>query len=107
MSNTALVDMDGVLAKFDDKVLEVVAEEYPYIPIPENRQIFYISDDFLPQHRTVIRSISNRLGFFASLAVEEGAFDAWSAMIEAGYQPQICSAPLSSHPNSVKEKEIG
>jgi 5'-nucleotidase len=104
MSNTVLVDMDGVLAKFDERVVEIIADEYPEIPIPDKREHFYISDDFLPQHREVALSVSDRLGFFASLAVEDGAIEAWAAMLESGYQPRVCSSPLHTHPNSVNEK---
>ena len=67
MSNTVLVDMDNVLAKFDDRVIEVVADEYPEIPIPDKRKKFYISEDFLPRYRGVVRSVSDRLGFLHHL----------------------------------------
>jgi 5'-nucleotidase len=81
-AGTVLVDMDGVLADFDGGIRAVIAEE----------------------HREYINSIHNRPGFVAGLQPFNDAFTAWQRILNLGYKPQICSAPLKSNPNCIAEK---
>jgi 5'-nucleotidase len=98
-----LVDMDGVLADFDGQVINVLRNEYPDIPIKDVRTHFYISDDY-PEHALLIREISDRQGFFESLPLLEEALEGWQRIINLGYHPRVCSAPMISNPYSNVEK---
>ena len=97
-----LVDMDNVLADFDQRILDQIAERHPDIAIAA-RQNFSISDDY-PEHVDVIRAMSDEAGFFKSLPVVEGALEGWQHILDGNYLPRICSAPISTNPYSKVEK---
>jgi 5'-nucleotidase len=116
---TVLFDMDGVLADFDQGVIQVIREEYPEInPIYEpgnperrlrpfvvspKREHFYISEDY-PGNEELVRSISDREGFFRNLKPFHDATIGWQRVINMGYTPRICTSPISTNPNSIQEK---
>lgn len=100
---TVLVDMDGVLADFDQRILDQLAERHPHIPIAASRSNFYISADY-PEHTDIIRAMSDEEGFFRSLPVVEGALDGWQRILESDCLPRICSSPISTNPYSKAEK---
>jgi 5'-nucleotidase len=102
-SPTVLVDMDGVLADFDAAILKRVAADLPHItPLPTRRN-FYIADDY-PEHSILIREMSRQPGFFASLPVVHGALEGWRRIIDLGYRPRVCTAPMRSNPACRTEK---
>lgn len=100
---TVLIDMDGVQADFDSEVMERMTQQYPFIPLLGVRRNFYISDDY-PEHRKLVLEISNEPGFFTSLAVVDNALEGWQRVIDLGYQPQVCSSPITANPRSEVEK---
>lgn len=100
---TVLVDMDGVLANFDQNVLRIMQRDFPEITPPEVRNNFYLDDD-MPEHRHVVTDIISRPGFFLELERIEGALEGWALLIEHGYLPRICSAPLRKNPTSIEDK---
>lgn len=100
-----LTDMDGVLADFDGEVIRRMRKKHPDIPILDSRQKFYISDDY-PEYSNIVRQLSDEPGFFESLPCIENAVEGWKRIIELGYDPQICSSPMLSNPNSGPEKLI-
>jgi 5'-nucleotidase len=104
MERTVLVDMDGVLAGFDAKVIEILGRDYPHIPIPQTRKSFYISDDMAPEFEPIVHDITSKPGFFKELSVLPGALDGWEDLLANDYQPQICTAPLRKNPTSVPDK---
>jgi 5'-nucleotidase len=99
----ALIDMDGVQANFDAIILERIGERYPHIPILDTRTNFYISEDY-PDHRDTIRSLSDEEGFFDCLPLVEDTIAGFHRVIEYGFHPRICSAPISTNPFSKAEK---
>ena len=104
-SLTVLIDMDGVLANFDSEVLNRIQKQYPHIPILSARSNFYIADDY-PEHKELVREISDQPGFFESLPLVDSALEGWQRIIDLGYNPRICSSPISSNPNSEREKRL-
>jgi 5'-nucleotidase len=98
-----LVDMDNVLAKFNQGVTTTIETELPQVDARRQIKSFYIADDF-PEISEIVKNIPNRLGFFSTLQVMEGAIEAWAKLIESGYHPRVCSSPLKTHPNCKNEK---
>jgi 5'-nucleotidase len=96
--NVVLVDMDGVLADFDAAVLQ-------RLPVSARiaRAHFYIAQDY-PQHIAHVEDITSHPEFFRNLPLVDNALQGWQRLIDAGYQPRICSAPLSRNQEAVKNK---
>lgn len=96
--NVILVDMDGVLADFDAAVLR-------HLPVVERvaRTHFYIAEDH-PKHAARVDEITRDPEFFRNLPLVDNALQGWQRLIDAGYQPRICSAPLSRNQAAVQGK---
>ncbi|HEU4914886.1 MAG TPA: hypothetical protein VFT16_05830 [Candidatus Saccharimonadales bacterium] len=99
---TVLVDMDGVLADFDQEIQSRLANRHPSIPIAP-RSNFYIAQDY-PEHVDLVRSLSDEEGFFISLPVVDNALDGWQRILSNGYTPRICSSPIRTNQRSRQEK---
>jgi 5'-nucleotidase len=97
--NVVLVDMDGVLADFDAAVLDRLL---PGVA-PVARTHFYIAEDY-PRHAADIEDITSQPDFFLNLPLVDEALRGWQRLIDAGYQPRICTAPLSRNSQSVQGK---
>lgn len=98
-NRTVLVDMDGVMANFDASALASIEPGQ----IVE-RSEFYVAHDYPIELRPSIEAVYNAPGFFENLEPMPGLFEAWQAMIDAGYNPQVASAPLTSNPTAVEGK---
>lgn len=94
-----LVDMDGVLADFDGAVLEALPPHIPRVP----RTNFYIARDY-PEHKADVAAVYSHPEFFFNLKPVHGAIEGWQRLIDLGYQPRICTAPLTSNPRSGEGK---
>jgi 5'-nucleotidase len=97
--DVVLVDMDGVLADFDAAVLNQLPAHIERVA----RTNFYISKDY-PTHAQHVRDITSQPDFFLDLPLVDNALAGWQRLIDAGYQPRICSAPLSRNSHSVRNK---
>ena len=100
---TVLVDMDGVLARYDTEVIARLKKLHPQIPIIQERTNFYIADDYGEQSQ-LVRDIADQEGFFESLPVGIDALAGWQRLIDYGYHPRICSSPKLTNPYSEAEK---
>lgn len=96
---TVLVDMDGVMADFDTAALANVPQD-KIVP----RQNFYVAEDYPAEMRECIESMYNAGGFFERLEPMPGLHEGWQALIDAGFTPRVCSAPLSSNKTSTEGK---
>lgn len=107
INHTVLEDMDGVLFDFEGAVDAALALEFPNLERADPRSHFYVYARYEAQNPEVadfIKSTQNSQGFFRSLDPLPGAIDQWRALIEAGYTPRICSAPLTDNPHCITEK---
>lgn len=92
-----LVDMDGVLADFDGATELFLRQQHPHIPIAP-RKNFYFSDDYQDKaQQAIIRDFQASQFFFRNLPEIPGAIEGWQRIIDLGYEPRICSSPLSSN----------
>jgi 5'-nucleotidase len=101
-----LLDMDGVLADFEQGFLDAWARKHPDQPTvaPEQRRNFYIDDDY-PEHcRPLVEKIFTAQGFYAGLPPIPGALQGVREMLEAGHDVSICTAPHSFVRYCVPEK---
>lgn len=99
---TVLVDMDGVIAAFDDGVNKRVSARLPDV-IPRQRDSFYIADAY-GAHAGVVRTIPLEPGFFEELDVMPNALEGWQRIIDQGFMPRICSSPIRANPTCAAEK---
>ncbi|OBG35060.1 hypothetical protein [Mycobacterium sp. E3198] len=97
--DVVLVDMDGVLADFDAAVLDRLPPSIARVA----RTNFYIAEDY-PRHVAHVEDITSHPDFFHDLPLVDDALQGWQRLIDAGYQPRICSAPLSRNTQSVENK---
>ncbi len=89
-----LLDMDGVLANFEQRVMDLFRERYPYRPsIPLNqRTTFYVKEQYPKQDQPLLEEICNSRGFYHGIPPIEGAIDAVREM-EQKYELFICTSP--------------
>lgn len=84
-----LVDMDGVLADFENGLLQEWKKKFPHLPhVPLEKR----------------DSIYSAPGFFQNLGVISGGKEALMKMQELGHDVFICTSPISRYKNCVLEK---
>ena len=101
-----LVDMDGVIANFEGRFLEIWREQHPdkiYFT-PEQRTTVFLIDQYPAEYRSLIRQILEAPGFFRSLAPIPGGLEALTEMKNAHLEVFICTTPLVQYQNCVTEK---
>jgi 5'(3')-deoxyribonucleotidase len=105
LENRTLVDMDGVVAAFEEQVIDELQKDYPEQNIAGTELLdFYVARNFEGEVRRRAEEIHNAAGFFLKLRVVEGSIEAWLKMQERGQDPTILSAPLSSNPTCKQDK---
>lgn len=107
MQDIVLVDMDGVLVDFDRAVVEQVALLAPHLAnvVTGKREKFYFADNYSEKEIiNLIRQIQVTPGFFLDMPMYPGAIDGLQRILDAGFHPRICSAPLRKNPTCVSDK---
>lgn len=101
-----LVDMDGVLAGFDEAVILALRRDYPHIPIVsmEQRREFHVSKDYPEEHRTVIRQIITKPGFFLNLPPLPSALVGIRQLSSMRHHVFICTTSITEFQHCVDEK---
>lgn len=104
--NTVLVDMDGVLADFEEPNNDIIRTHFPDIVPVVDRPDFYFKDTYEPYEdvNDTIYVENRRPGFFRAFPIVNGAVQGWQRILEAGYVPRVCSSPLEDHGTVVAEK---
>ncbi len=101
-----LIDMDGVLADFEQGFLNRWRELYPERPFVSlaERNSFYLTEQYSTEYRQDIWTIINAPGFFRDLPVMTGCIAALNEMESLGIDPLICTTPLRQYQHCVLEK---
>ena len=101
-----LVDMDGVIADFDQEFLQRWRKRHPekfYMPL-EQRTVFYVKDEYPEELKPFVAEILLESSFFEEMVPVPGAIEALIEMDARGFEVFICSSPLSTYGNCVLEK---
>ena len=103
---TILLDQDGVLANYSNRLLEIWNEEHPDMPGPPltSMTMFETERHWPAQFQAEVDRIALRQGFFSSLAPLEGAIDGVNYLFRRGYDVRICTAPKRDYRNCALEK---
>lgn len=104
---TVLVDMDGVIANFEEPNNNIIRVHFPDVQIVSERAEFYFKETY-KGHPEVVDTveIECRLpGFIRTFPIVEGAIQGWRRILEAGYTPRVCSSPLENHDTIIDEKK--
>lgn len=101
-----LIDMDGPLADFEGGFIENLKQKYSYIkPIEiQQRDTFYIRDQYLKEFRPQIEEIYTSPKFIENLTPTPGSIEAIKEMRLIGFEIFICTSPLSVYDPNVVEK---
>jgi 5'-nucleotidase len=101
-----LVDMDGVLANFEEKFLEIYRSLYPNLPyIPVNlRRRFHIREEYPKELEDKVVSVWTKPGFYLSLDPIDKGLESINEIKNKGHDVFICTSPLSTYENCVLEK---
>lgn len=103
-----LIDQDGVLADFEQGIIDEWRRRYPsepFVPISE-RKNFYAQLDYEEEKRYRIDEIMSACGFFLNLNPVPGGIEAVKEILGIGHDVRICTAPISNFENCVREKYL-
>ncbi|MEO8691359.1 MAG: hypothetical protein ABI397_01075 [Candidatus Saccharimonas sp.] len=93
---TVLVDMDGVLADFDTELETRIRELIPGFGVTDRSKGYYVLDRLTNKEEIAAHDIAvAQEGLFRGLLPIERSIEGWHEMVELGYHPQICTAPLA------------
>jgi 5'-nucleotidase len=101
-----LVDMDGVIADFDQEFQQRWKQRHPtklYIPV-EKRTKYYVKDEYPDTLKPLVVEILFESSFFEEMAMVPGAKEALEEMEAKGLEVFICTSPLSTYGNCILEK---
>lgn len=100
-----LVDMDGVLADFDDGHARLCAARgLPTTTPGVGRTSWDILGVVDPAYRDVVLELWHSPGFFRGLRPIDGAVAGLRGLVAAGHDVWICTAPLRHHATCAHEK---
>ncbi len=101
-----LVDMDGVLADFENGFITQYKNLFPsQVPITvDQRKEFYVINDYPVAVRDTIEQVYHTPGFFKNLSPIPGAKEALETMRALHHEVFICTSPLNRYDDCVLEK---
>ena len=100
-----LLDQDNVLADFESGFRQHWRNRFGEdAPIEGKEHLFYIRDR-LPEHlQAYAAELYGTVGFFESLPPVSGAVEAARALLAAGHDVRICTAPVNQYRYCAGEK---
>jgi 5'-nucleotidase len=104
--SVVLVDQDGVLANFEQGLLDAFRARHPdapFIPLADRRE-FYARKQYPPEWAEHIGAIVRAEGFYRDLPAIEGSVAAMGEMLKSGHEVFVCTAPMISSRWCVQEK---
>lgn len=103
---TILVDMDGVLCKWQEMYDNLLRTHYPHIPVFPFEKVtrFKTQSFYAEEHRAEIAEMMDRPGFYRDLEPMEGSVEALKAMRAAGINVFLCTAPYVTNKTCASEK---
>lgn len=101
-----LVDQDGVIANFEQGVINQWTDRHPDRPhIPIGQRVgFKVISQYPKRWQQDVRNIIQSPGFFRQLPPVDGALHALQHMVDVGHDVRICTSPLTRFDNCVTEK---
>lgn len=101
-----LVDIDGVLADFEEGFAKEWKKKFPQHSqiLFKKRKTFYLADTSPDGLGKEIQSILSSPGFFKNLDIISGGKEALKKMETLGHKVIICTSPISNYKNCVLEK---
>lgn len=101
-----LIDQDGVLADYERGFYEKWTTAFPDELVIEiaDRRTFYLRQNYPVYLHEKLDAVRNAPGFFRNLPPVEGALEAVSEIVAAGYDVRICTSPIDQYENCVLEK---
>jgi len=101
-----LVDQDGVLADFEQGLLDAFRAGYPGAPFVAlaDRRGFYVREQYAPEWSEAIDAIIGTEGFYRNLPSIKDGPAALEEMLTAGHDVFLCTSPLSRSRWCVPEK---
>jgi 5'-nucleotidase len=100
-----LIDMDGVIADFEQGVIDGLRRFYSEVPIipKRERKIFHVDEQYPREYQPLVRSVYQLPGFYRNLKPIVGSLEAL-ADLEKNHDIRICTSPLTVYHNCVLEK---
>lgn len=106
MKSVVLVDQDMVLADFEQGFLNIWRKRYPNLPyiLPQNRNTFYIADQYPKELKSAIEAIVGSKGFYRNHPPIIGSVQAILEMSDKVDEVFICTSPFIPYENCLNEK---
>lgn len=103
---TVLVDMDGVLAQWENGFVKILKRLHPHIrPVAyEDRRGFYVHKNYPVEHHDALLDVMNDPSLYADLEPIEGGVQAVNEMLDEGLDVALCSSPYLSNPTGASAK---
>ena len=101
-----LIDMDGVLADFDNGLIDIWKVKHPnkpYVPL-EERTSFYSINEYPLLHRPLVWKVMMEEDFFINLPPIAGSIKAVKKVARSGFKVRFCSSPLIPNKTGASQK---
>merc|ERR1712176_58554 len=104
---TILVDMDNTLCDYEEAFARTLKAEYPEIAVvPSDKRLNWdILEDYPADVHAKCKSVNGVKGFFLNMKPIEGGVEAVKAMLGAGHNVLIVSAPDSAYAAQCSEEK--
>ncbi len=100
-----LLDVDGVLARCHQKVLEIYREEFGPVPFDEPSEYWMeLNFEDPEQAKHNIFEIFKNPGLFSTFEVQPGSQNAVTEIIEDGHEVYFCTTPMWANPTCCDDK---